>query len=142
MKTVLLGVIILIGVIGATIQTILERRRLRAYWDRVCTGVRWRRRFPKASKKDIRHFLSAFVDALGFRQSRKLCFSPDDEVLTVYQALYPPKWTISDNLELEMLAESLSRDFGVDLVAHWRDNITLGDLFAITQANSDDKEVA
>jgi propanediol dehydratase small subunit len=85
-----------IAIVFAVIGTIFERRRLRAYWDRVCTGARWRRRFPQATKDEIRKFLNVFVDAFGFRKSRRLSFSPDDKIMDVYRALYPPKWSIGD----------------------------------------------
>jgi hypothetical protein len=33
--------------------SIQERRIMRRFWQRTCTGFIWRRRFPRASKKEI-----------------------------------------------------------------------------------------
>jgi hypothetical protein len=134
MKTII--IILCVAALGAAIEAVFERRRLRGFWDRVCTGTQWRRRFPQASKAEIRQFLDVFVGAFGFRQSRRLCFAPDDRVLNVYRALYPPKWSISDSMEMETLAGDLERTYGVDMFALWRDDITLGELFALTRPKS------
>ena len=99
-------------------------------------GTQWRRRYPRASKTEIREFLAVFIGAFGFRQSRRLYFAPDDRVLDVYRTLYPPKWSVSDSMELETLATDLERTYGVDVFALWREDITLGDLFALTRPKS------
>jgi propanediol dehydratase small subunit len=133
MKTLAGIIIICIAVVITLIDLRFRRRRLAAYWDRVCTGTQWKQRFPKASKIEIRQFLSVFVRAFGFRLSRRLSFSPDDRVLEVYRALHPPKWSLSDSMELETLAGDLERTYGVDVFARWREDITLGELFALIQ---------
>jgi len=70
---------LIVAVLIATIPfEIRARRRLRVYWDRRCTGIRWRRRFPAVSKQEIRAFLDSFVDGFAFPRKRRLCFSPDD----------------------------------------------------------------
>jgi propanediol dehydratase small subunit len=114
---------------------IRSRRALRKYWDRACMGIRWRRRFPDSTKTDIRKFLSTLVDAFGFRQSRRCCFSPDDRLMDVYRALYPPG-SLSDNLELEDFGLKLKERYGVDLFTSWRDDITLGELYAQTRTRA------
>ncbi len=116
---------------------LIERRLMRGYWSRVCTGAHWRRRFPHTSKADIREFLRTFVDAFGFSRSRRLRFTPDDRVMDVYRTLHPPKWTLADSMELESLALSFHKDYGIDLVPLWREDITLGELFALTRPKSD-----
>jgi propanediol dehydratase small subunit len=136
MKTTILVAIVCISILIAAVETLLKRRRLRAYWDRICTGSQWRRRFPLASKDEIRRFLDLFVAAFAFRQSRKFCFAPDDRVLDVYRALYPPKWSVADCMELETLGMDLERAYGIDLVSVWREDLTLGDLFALTHRKS------
>ena len=98
-------------------------------------GIRWRRRFPDSPKTEIREFLSAFVDAFGFRQSRRCYFSPDDKVMDVYHALYPPG-SLADSMELESLARQLEKRYGVDVTDSWREDITLGELFAQTRARA------
>jgi len=92
-------------------------------------GIRWRRRFPESPKTEIREFLSTLVDAFGFRQSRRCCFSPDDKLMDVYRALYPPG-SIADNMELETFSLKLEKRYGIDFLALWREDITLGELYA------------
>lgn len=111
-----------------------ERVRLRRYWRRACTGFAWRRRFPNASKVRIRSFLTLFVDAFGFPEARRLCFRPEDQPLEVYRALYPVPWLVGDSMELETFIQSIHETFGVDLLASWRKDITLGELYAIASS--------
>lgn len=99
---------------------------------RSCQGVGWRRAFPSASKEDIRSFLSVFVEAFAFHVSQRLKFNPNDRILAIYRALYPHKWQ-PDALELETLAKSVERIYGVRLAEVWNENITLGEFFAKVQ---------
>jgi hypothetical protein len=127
-----LGALLTIAVIAVLISLptwIRSRRALRKYWDRACMGIRWRRRFPDSPKTEIREFLSALVDAFGFRQSRRCCFSPDDKLMDIYRAVTPPG-SLSDNMELESFALRLEKRYGIDLFKSWRDDITLGELYA------------
>ena len=114
-----------------------ERRRMSNYWSRVCTGPEWKRRFPQAPKDEIRAFLKAFVDAFAFRRSRGLCFTPDDRVMDVYRTLYPPKRTLADSMELESFGLQFHKLYGIDLVPVWRDDITLGELFALSRQSAE-----
>ena len=111
-----------------------RRKRLEIYWARTCRGAQWKRRFPKVPRGEIRAFLTLFVDAFGFEERRRLCFSPDDEVLGVYHALYAPEdGPQPDGLELEILVCKLRKIHGVDVVPLWREDTTLGQLFAFVQ---------
>ena len=107
----------------------LDRRALRPYWDRACMGIRWRRRFPDAPKTELREFLTIFVDAFCFDHKRRTCFSPDDRVMEIYRADYPPG-SLGDSMELETLGLSLKKRYGIDFTAVWREDITLGELYA------------
>jgi len=107
---------------------IRSRRALRKYWDRACMGIRWRRRFPDSPKTEIREFLSALVDVFGFRQSRRCCFSPDDKLMDIYQAVYPPG-SLADSMELESFALRLEERYGIELFAGERFDITLGEIY-------------
>ncbi len=98
-------------------------------------GIRWRRRFPNVPKTHIREFLNTFVDAFAFSQRRRCHFSPDDRVIDVYRALYPPG-TLADNLELETLALKLEKQYGIDFHALWREDITLGELYEQARARA------
>ncbi len=111
---------------------VVERVRLRKFWSRACTGRLWKRRFPHASKMEIREFLDLFIDAFAFRQSRRLCFSPDDRVMDVYRALYPYPKLMADSMELETFSLKASERYGVDLVPTWRVDITLGEIYEQT----------
>ena len=89
-------------------MSIQTRADLRPYWERACMGIRWRRRFPEAPKTEIREFLDLFVDAFAFRRKRRCRFSPDDKVMEVYRALYPPGGEM-DCMELETLCKMLEK---------------------------------
>ena len=111
------------------------RHRLGVYWDRRCTGILWRHRFPSASKHDIRAFLDAFVDAFAFPRKRRLCFSPDDKIIDVYRTLYPsPGW--ADSLEMETFAKLLEQRYGLDVDHLSRREYTLGEVFALTRSET------
>jgi propanediol dehydratase small subunit len=91
-------------------------------------GIRWRRRFPDALKRELREFLTLFVDAFCFEHKRRTCFSPDDRVMDIYRADYPPG-SLADSMELEALGLSLEERYGIDFTALWHEDITLGELY-------------
>jgi propanediol dehydratase small subunit len=125
-----LAELLLIMIVVFAAGAMVERVRLRRYWQRTCTGFAWRRRFPQAPKAELRLFLSLFVDAFAFSKSRRLCFSPEDRPFEVYKALYPFPRIMADSMELETFIESIREKFGVDLLPTWREDITLGELYA------------
>jgi len=55
--------------------------------------------------------LLVFCDAFGFPMDERYKFTPDDRIMDVYIALYPPRWSMSDSLELETLVTSLQERF-------------------------------
>lgn len=107
---------------------IRSRRALRTYWERPCTGIRWRRRFPETPKQQIREYLDQFIEAFGFHDCRRLCFRPDDKVMDVYRSTHPPG-DIVDSMELESFCRALRNRYGVDVEAPWREGITLGEIY-------------
>jgi propanediol dehydratase small subunit len=107
------------------------RRNMRRYWDRACTGFRWRRRFPDAPKAEIREFLDLFVDGFAYPKSHRLCFSPDDRVIDIYCAQYPDKF-MADCLEMETFCQLLEERYGVDVTKFGFDGITLGEIYEHT----------
>ena len=123
-------------IIVLTAFSIAEERRRRAFlqgfWNRACSGIRWKRRFPECPGAQIREFLSIFVDAFAFQQKRRLCFSPDDKVMEIYRGLYPDRHD-PDCMELETLVARLRKRYGVDAASFWREDITLGELFTHTR---------
>ncbi len=119
------------ALVGGLMVETQRRKALRPYWERACTGICWKRRFPDASKAEIREFLDLFVNAFAFHPQRRLCFFPDDHVMEIYRALYPENWT-ADSLELETFASLLRETYGLELNA-CRDDITLGELFDLTR---------
>jgi hypothetical protein len=128
--------IILVLASGFALSIVIElkrRRSLLKYWTRTCTGSQWRRRFPSASKAEIRAFLDLFVEAFLFRRKRRLCFSPDDRIMDVYRASYTPDWSMADAMELEFLTKRMRKTYGIDIVPLWREDITLGELFRYTR---------
>ena len=126
--------ILLFLFIALSCGLIIERerhKRLSLYWQRTCTGFRWRRRFPSAHKADIREFLVLFVDAFAFRRKRRCCFSPDDRVMEIYRAIYPPGSAV-DSMELECLCDTIKKRYGPDFAVSWREDITLGEIYEQT----------
>jgi propanediol dehydratase small subunit len=131
-ETIIPILLMLAGACVGFLVYLKSRKALRAYWDRRCTGKLWRARFPQAPKDDIRHFLHVFVDAFGFSDSRRLKFSPDDEILIIYRALYPERgWP--DSMELETLMLMMHKEYAVDVTEAWHEGMTLGDLFRLTK---------
>lgn len=125
-----IGMAILVG-LGLTIGFATwwqSRKALGRFWIRRCMGIRWRRRFPNASKAELREFLDLFAHAFGFNHRQSLCFSPDDRVMEVYRAVYPAG-SLADGLELEMLALEVEKRYGVAWDSVWHGDITLGELF-------------
>jgi hypothetical protein len=120
-----------VGVVGGVIAQMQVQKALHPFWQRACTGIRWRRRFPVAPKSEIREFLDIFVDAFAFRRRRRCCFLPEDRVMDVYSALYPPG-SLADNLELESFCRRIKERYGLDLASSWREDMTLGDIYAQT----------
>ena len=103
--------------------------RLRAFWQRSCSGRAWKRAFPQTSKHEIRRFLFLFVDSFAFPRRRALQFLPSDRVLTVYRTLYPRN-DLPDVLELETFAKQLDKEYGVSLNELWSEELTLGQVFS------------
>ncbi|NNG25139.1 hypothetical protein [Telluria aromaticivorans] len=95
-------------------------------------GRAWRSTFPGASRKDIRDFLSLFISAFSFRDSERLHFRPDDEVLGIYRAVNPTRW-LPDATEIETLAKALRDKYGLMLDDIWHEGLTLGGLFQRVQ---------
>lgn len=125
------GIIVLLAAVIFVLSSVRERQRMRRYLDRACAGFRWRRRFPQASKSELREFLDIFVEAFGFRQSWRLYFAPDDRVMDVYRTIYPIRGT-PDGMELETLGLSLEKRYGMDFLTIWREDITLGEIYEQT----------
>ena len=95
--------------------------------------MEWRRRFPSASKQEIRAFLDVFVDGFAFPRKRRLCFSPDDKVIEIYRTLYPSVGGV-DALEMETFAKLLEDKYRLDIEHLPERDYTLGDLFALTHS--------
>jgi hypothetical protein len=131
-KWIPIALLAFVALSGGLLMEIQTRKALRRYWERACTGIRWRRRFPDAPKTEIRDFLDIFIEAFGFRQKRRLCFAPDDRVMDVYHTLYPASGT-PDGMELEDFVRSLQKRYGVDILSLWREDITLGELYERTR---------
>jgi propanediol dehydratase small subunit len=131
-KWIFIVVVVVISIVLALLVEVKRYKALSRYWGRLCTGSQWRKRFPNASKEDIRGFMGLFVDALNFPRKRRFSFSPDDRVMDVYRACYPPKWTVADAMELESLLMDFKKTYNVDLMPLWREDITLAELYAIS----------
>ena len=121
--------VVLAGALATGLMAeIRSRRALRTYWERPCTGIRWRRRFPETPKQQIREFLDQFIEAFGFHDCRRLCFRPEDKVMDVYRSTHPPG-DIVDSMELAFFCRPFRDHYGVDVEASWREEITLGEIY-------------
>ena len=135
---------IIILIIGLTVGISLgikRRKGLNKYWCRlsIVTAKKWKLMFPNASNGEIREFLEAFVNAFAFNSKKRLKFEPDDKVVDVYKALYPDLWANlgCDALELETFVGILEDKYHFDLVKNWKEDLTLGQIFAETQKSED-----
>jgi len=125
--------VILFIIAASVLWSVLFGGRLpKPYNIRTCQGKGWRNAFPSSSKQDIREFLSVFVDAFAFSQKERLKLNPEDQILRIYRAIYPSKWT-PDALELETLTRDIKAKYGFALESVWHEKVTLGELFQITQ---------
>lgn len=126
-------VVILFLIVASVLWSDLFGGKLpKPYYNRTCQGKSWRNAFPTSPKQDIREFLSAFVDAFAFSQTERLKLRPDDQILQIYRAIYPSKWT-PDALEFETLDRDLKAKYGVSLEETWNEQLTLGKLFNATK---------
>jgi hypothetical protein len=119
--------LVLIAALAVLGTFLADRWRFRHYWRRDCTGRGWKTRFPDSSAREIREFLTVFVEAFAMRKSRRLKFEPSDQVLAIYRTRYPSAGI--DMLELETLVKQVKKRLGVDLAQAWHPEITLGEVF-------------
>jgi propanediol dehydratase small subunit len=103
-------------------------KRIRPYYERSCPGKLWRERFPGAAKGEIRDFLDLFVSSFGLDRQKKLTFSPDDSVMTIYRVIYPRVGGV-DALECETFVAKIRKRYSVDVANRWSDSLTLGQIF-------------
>lgn len=108
------------------------RANLQPFLARPCQGRFWRRAFPNTPKSEIRVFLSLFGESFGFKARHLLKFKPDDGLLVIYRARYPEQW-MPDALELEVFQRMLSSKYGLHLQTVWHDQLTLREIFDLTQ---------
>ena len=122
--TIIIGVVVVLSVIGHALGWSLPNE----YRRRPCQGRLWRRQFPDAPKEAIREFLSIFVRSFAFRERDRLKFSPDDQVLAIYRALYPSREQ-PDALEFTFLSRAVADRYGVAISELEGENLTLGQVF-------------
>jgi hypothetical protein len=111
---------------------VARRRRLAPILTRKCAGREWLQRFPNASANDVPEFLKITVDAFALPKKSYLAFRPTDQIMDIYLAIYPPKWTAADAMELEMFDQLLRRRYALALDKVWRNDVTLGEVFGGT----------
>jgi propanediol dehydratase small subunit len=128
-------VILVLGVVAVGVACEVARRRaFRPIAERPSAGPEWRRHFPAASDADVREFLMLFEDAFVVGREHALKFRPDDRIMDIYRAVNPPKWTMADQMEIEIFGLTLKPRYGVALDAIWRDDLTLGEVFRATRS--------
>ncbi len=135
---IILGIAIIIAILIQIPSELKSRRLLRRYWSRPCTGFKWKRRFPDASKESIREFLDLFLDAFLFKSDKRLKFAPDDKIDDIYRSVYPPPSLFrADALEHLFLLINLEERYKLEFTTSMEiPDVTLGQLFELTR-NSD-----
>jgi hypothetical protein len=125
------GTLVIISLVSILVfwEVFFGNRLPEQYRERGCQGRPWRRTFPSASKQDIREFLSIVVSAFGFAEVDRLKLGPTDTLWGIYRTLYPAS-SLCDDCELEDLEISVNYHYGVKLRDIWREDLTLGELFA------------
>ena len=118
-----------LGLLVSVWAECIRQRELRPLLSRRCSGWRWHRLFPDASTADIRSFLTLFADCFGIRRKHRLAFRPDDRIMDIYRALYPPQCSIADAMDMDDLAAEMEETYGLHLDEVWHENISLGELF-------------
>ena len=106
---------------------------MKTFWERPCAGRAWRSRFPNDSAQEIREFLTIFTNSFAFRSKFRLKFNPDDQIYSIYRTLYPSLGGC-DSLELETLFLEIKHEYQFDLTLIWREDLTLGELYAAIHA--------
>lgn len=135
MELIIFGIGITVAILLQIPAELKSRRLLRRYWSRTCTGFKWKRRFPDASKESIREFLDLFLDAFLFKTDKRLKFAPDDKINDVYLSVYPPHSPFRvDALEHLFIILGLEEKYGIDFTPNIEDpDVTLGQLFELTR---------
>jgi hypothetical protein len=108
-------------------------QRLKPMLNRRCSGKFWKQRFPSATNSQIRHFLTLIIDTFDFPENKQLSFTTEDKIMDIYFTIYPPG-SPADSLELETFVHEMQDRYGIDVLSYWRQDITLGELFALTQS--------
>lgn len=130
---VTLGSVLLLAFVVAGV--IVEKRMLRQLSSSSCTGRLWRRAFPTSTKQDIRQFLEIVLSSFGIADSYRLRLAPTVKLMDLYRAVEPPGFSMGvDAMELETFALEIEDRFGVDLFECWKEELTLGDVFTLTQS--------
>jgi len=123
----ILSIILVVSVI-LVIGLIWGGRAPEQYRHRTCMGRNWKKEFPDSKNEDIRNYLLLFVNAFGFKRDQILKFEPQDNILEIYNSIYPMKgWP--DSLELETLARDIESNYKIDFISIWNEKLTLGELF-------------
>ncbi len=128
-------VALIIAMLGACLIVVLifylqdPSGGLKLYLERACNGPTWRDRFPDVPKTEIRAFLELFVDSFGITSKHRLKFHPDDPILGIYRTRYPSP-SLPDMCELETFAHKILEKYQFDLHLVWREDLTLGELYA------------
>jgi hypothetical protein len=97
----------------------------RPYRDRASQETLWRERYQGAQLLKVEHILMLVCDAFMFNPDHRYQLAPEDRLLDVYRACYPP-WKIADSMELESLMMDLSKEDAIEFPDN--PDITLGDL--------------
>ena len=63
-----------------------------------------------------------------FNRKKTLKFTPNDKIMDIYHTVYPPGSAV-DALELETFVKQIEKQYGLDVLKVWSNDLTLGELF-------------
>lgn len=124
-----IGIVVAISVAHALIGAAIARRAYSQFTSRNSTVDEWRRAFPGVAESKWEEFLSAFVNAFVLDRADAQKFRPDDKLLAIYRAKYPPRWSFADCMEIENLSIEIERRYGLDIMPMFGESLTLGEIF-------------
>jgi hypothetical protein len=103
------------------------------YCDRESQEPAWHDRYDgDRTFQDADAVLLLLCDAFCFDPVERYRFSPDDRIMDVYRARYPPKakWPKGDCMEIETLIWTVGQKFGVQ-TGEWQKDMTFAHVVSL-----------
>jgi len=125
--------IVIVAVGGGAIWSIICEYHRRKYFRKISgrsdSRPDWALAVPNVPEQAVLDFLRFFADCFSISEKYVWKLRPTDTLSEVYQTLHPPKWSLNDNLEFEILQKWLRNKKQFDLRSVWHEQLTLSELF-------------